>query len=147
MAAGKAVEIREAIASLQRVAALFGERRKQLARGAGVSESQWQVLESVEGDDFMPSMFARTRSVTPAAVSRTLRQLQEADLLRASIAQGDGRQRSYRLTAKGRRKLEKLHASRARAIEDIWQEFEPAELRAFTRFANVLSERLEGYLG
>ena len=135
-----------AIANLQRLSQLFAERRRQLARGAGLNENQWRVLEEVGGEDFMPSMFARRRACTPAAVSRTLRQLLDRDLVRASIAESDGRQRVYRLTPKGRRTLAKLRASRRRAIEVIWESFRPAELRAFSRFAGELSERLERYL-
>ena len=51
-----------AIAALQRVAELFSERRLQLARESGITETQWQVLEEVGEESFMPSMFARRRS-------------------------------------------------------------------------------------
>jgi DNA-binding MarR family transcriptional regulator len=135
-----------AIESLQRLSELFAERRRQLARRAGLTETQWRVLEEVEGEDFMPSMFARRRACTPAAVSRTLRQLLEGDLLRVSIGPADGRKRVYRLTARGRRRLAKLRESRARAIEAIWQPFGPTELAAFTRFASELADRLEEYV-
>ena len=67
--------IHRAIASLQRLADVFRERRRQLAREVGLSEAQWRMLEEVADDGFMPSMFARRRDCTPAAVSRTLRQL------------------------------------------------------------------------
>jgi len=138
--------IHDAIASLQRVSELFNERRQRLAREAGLTEAQWQVLEGVAGEGFMHSMFARRRAISAAGVSRSLRQLQEAGLLKASIAEGDGRQRDYRLTARGKRTLEKLTQNRAKAIEDIWERFEPAELAAFTRFSDELSDRLEAYL-
>lgn len=136
----------EAIAALQRLVELFGERRRRLASEAGLTETQWQVLEHVDGDDFMPSMFARRRAVSPAAISRVLRQLQDAKLVRAAIADGDARQRTYSLTARGRRTLEGLHARRAEAIEDIWERFDPGELGAFSRFASALADRLEDYL-
>jgi DNA-binding MarR family transcriptional regulator len=95
----------------------------------------------------MPSMFARRRACAPAAVSRTLRQLLDRDLVRASIGALDGRQRVYRLTANGRRTLARLHEKRARAIETIWESYSPEQLRAFSRFASDLAERLETYLG
>jgi DNA-binding MarR family transcriptional regulator len=115
-------------------------------RVAGLTETQWQLLEEVAGEDFMPSMFARRRACTPAAVSRTLRRLLERGLVRVSIAESDGRQRVYRLTTRGRRTLVKLQRSRARAIEAVWERFRPAELHAFIRFASELSGRLEHYL-
>ncbi len=139
-------EVLDAIASLQRVSELFAERRRQLAREADLTEAQWRVLEEAAGEDFMPSMFARRRACTPAAVSRTLRQLLDRDLVRASIGASDGRQRVYRLTANGRRTLAKLSENRARAIEAVWRDFPPEELRAFTRFASDLADRLETYL-
>jgi len=67
--------------------------------------------------------------------------------VRASIGASDGRQRVYRLTAKGRRTLAGLREKRARAIESVWKDLPRRELRAFTRFASDLAERLETYLG
>ncbi len=135
----------DAIAALQRVAELFSERRLQLARQSGITETQWQVLEEVGEESFMPSMFARRRSCTPAAVSRTLRQLLERDLVRASIGESDGRQRVYRLTPKGRRAMEKLAERRQQAIDSIWAPLRRSDLRSFTRLVNDLADRLEDY--
>lgn len=135
----------DAIAALKRVAELFSERRLQLARESGITETQWQVLEEVDEESFMPSIFARRRSCTPAAVSRTLRQLLERDLVRASIGESDGRQRVYRLTPRGRRALEKLTARRQQAIESIWSPMRRTDLRSFTRLANDLANRLQDY--
>jgi DNA-binding MarR family transcriptional regulator len=140
-------DVLDAIASLQRLAELFAERRRQLAREADLTETQWRVLEEAEGEDFMPSMFARRRACSPAAVSRTLRQLLDRGLVSASIGASDGRQRVYRLTAKGRRRLAELRENRARAIEAVWEDLPPEQLQAFTRFACDLAERLEAYLG
>jgi len=138
-------ETLDAIAALQRVAELFAERRSQLARQVGITETQWQVLEEVDDETFMPSMFARRRSCSPAAVSRTLRQLLDRELVRATIGEDDGRQRVYRLTAKGRRTLDQLARRRQRAIESIWQPMRRTELKSFTRLTNDLADRLEAY--
>lgn len=135
----------QAIAHLQRLAEAFGERRRQLAAEAGLTETQWRVLEEVEGEDFLPSMFARRRDVTAAAVSRTLRQLLERDLVKASIGAEDGRQRVYRLTAKGSRALRRVHEARARAVEAIWRPLSARDLEAFSRIAGDLAERMEDY--
>ncbi len=135
----------DAIAALQRVAELFSERRLQLARQSGITETQWQVLEEVGEESFMPSMFARRRSCTPAAVSRTLRQLLERDLVRASIGESDGRQRVYRLTPKGRRAMQNLAERRQQAIDSIWAPLRRSDLRSFTRLVNDLADRLEDY--
>ncbi len=142
---GPSPSIQRAIEGLQRLAELFAERRRQLAREAGVSEGEWQLLEEIAGERFMPSLFARRRSVSPAAVSRTLRQLKQRGCVRAAIDGSDARQRSYRLTAEGRRVLERLRASRARAIAAIWAPLPASELERFGRFASTLALRLEAY--
>src|SRR5262249_41991453 len=105
-----------------------------------------QVLEEIATDHFMPSMFARTRDSSAPAVSRTLRQLLEKDLVAVSVSPDDGRQRKYALTAKGTRTMARLRAARQDAIDAIWMDLAPAHVRAFTRFAQKLSDRLERYL-
>ncbi len=138
-------DLREAIAGLGRLADLFALRRRQLAREAGVSEAQWRLLEEIAGEGFIPSLFARQRACSPAAVSRTLRELLERGLVSVEISDSDGRQRVYRLTPAGRDTLDGLRASRERAIAAVWGRFDPAELGAFARFAAALSESLESY--
>jgi DNA-binding MarR family transcriptional regulator len=141
----KSEEVHGAIESLQRLAELFGERRRVLAREAGLTETQWRVLEEVAGEDFMPSLFAEQRSRTPAAVSRTLRQLLDQALVEASIGVEDGRQRVYRLTPRGRRALQGLRRRRARAVAAVWESLPADDLRRFRHFADQLSQRLEAY--
>jgi DNA-binding MarR family transcriptional regulator len=134
-----------AIESLQRLTDLFRERRLQLAGAIGLSEAQWRLLEEIAGNGFMPSMFARRQDCSPAAVSRTLRQLQDRELIAARIAPTDARQRIYSLTAAGRRMLERLNRERAQAIETIWEPISASELERFTRFATRLGDDLEAY--
>jgi DNA-binding MarR family transcriptional regulator len=136
---------RDAIESLQRLSDLFRERRLELARGVGLSEAQWRLLEEIDGESFMPSMFAKRQNCSPAAISRTLRQLQERELVAARISSDDARQRVYRLTASGRRLLERLNRKRADAIEAIWEPLGAAELERFTKSAKRLGDGLEEY--
>jgi DNA-binding MarR family transcriptional regulator len=138
-------EIRRAIEALQRLAEGFALRRRQLAAAAGLTEAEWRVLDEIAGEDFMPSMFARQRDCSPAAISRSLRGLQQKRLVDASISRGDARQREYRLTRKGRDALRRLERERRRAIEAVWREFEARDLDAFVRFADALGDRLESY--
>ena len=93
----------------------------------------------------MPSMFAKSRASSPAAVSKTLRQLGDKGLISASVSKADGRQRDYGLTAKGRRTMEKLRVRREAAISGVWCQFDARQLERFTRFGNELTERLEEY--
>ena len=104
-----------------------------------------RLLEEIARDDFMPSLFARQRDCSAAAVSRTLRQLQDAGLARAAISSQDARQRDYRLTARGARLLEALQASRERALDAVWRDLPDSEIERFGRFSARLADRLEAY--
>jgi DNA-binding MarR family transcriptional regulator len=134
-----------AITNLQRLAEVFTERRRQLAATAALTETQWRVLEEVSGEDFLPSMFARRRAITAAAVSRTLRQLLDQGLVQSAIGASDGRQRRYHLTTKGQRALQKVHDAREQAVRDVWSDLPTEELEAFGRFSEQLAQRLEKY--
>src|SRR5262245_51362634 len=138
-------DVHRAIRQLQRLAELFGKRRAQLATGAGLSEQQWRVLEEIATERFMPSMFARGRKSTAAAVSRIIRQLPDKQLVSVTVSRTDGRQRRYVLTAKGKRTLEALRAQRRRAIDAVWMDLDPQALDAFIRSSSELIGRLEAY--
>lgn len=140
-----APEVHAAIACLQQLSDLFQERRHQLAGSVGLTEQQWAVLEEISHEHFMPSLFAKQRSSSAAAVSKILRQLLDKHVVAVRLNQADGRQRQYVLTASGKRKLEQLRAERALAIETVWQSFSRKDLEAFTRFGGQLTERLERY--
>lgn len=138
-------EIHAAITCLQRLSELFQQRREQLAETVGLTEQQWAVLEEISTDHFMPSLFAKQRSSSAAAVSKILRQLLDKRVVAVHLNQDDGRQRQYVLTATGKKKLEELRAERSRAIKAVWQSFPKSDLEAFTRFGDQLTERLESY--
>jgi DNA-binding MarR family transcriptional regulator len=139
--------IHEAIANLQRLTALVAARREQLARQTGLTVAQWEVLEGISDEHFMPSLFARERESSPAAVSKILRQLLEKGLIRVRISRTDGRQRRYALTPRGRRTMAALRAARERAIQAIWMDLSPRELDGFNRFSGKLATRLETHIG
>lgn len=124
------------------MAGLFAVRRKQLAERAGLSVQQWQALESVQKDHFMPSLFAAERESSPAAVSKILRQLSEKGLVESGLSRVDGRQRNYTVTAAGKRSLDSLRAERERAIERVWLELSEEELEQFEAVGRKLAERL-----
>jgi len=135
------------VACLRRLGDAFWRRRAALARSVGLSEGQWGVLEEIATEHFMPSMFAKTRASSAAAVSKTLRQLLDKGLVNVGLSKSDRRQRAYVLSAKGKRVLEVLRQERALAIEEIWLSLEAAPLRSFVAFGNRLCDRLEHYGG
>jgi DNA-binding MarR family transcriptional regulator len=134
-----------AIEQLGRLTEMMERRRHQLARTVGLSPQQWRVLEEIAREDFMPSLFARAQECAPAAVSRTLRQLQERSLVSASIASQDARRREYALTAKGAELLAEVRRAREHALETVWSGFDRAELERFADFGAALADRLEAY--
>lgn len=138
-------ELHQAIACLGRLSHAFRHRREQLARSVQLSESQWELLEQIATEHFIPSMFARSRASSPAAVSKTLRQLLARGLIRVTLSATDGRQRCYQLTARGRKVMSRLRTERERAIEQIWMGLEPADLQAFVRVGTEIAQRIEQY--
>jgi DNA-binding MarR family transcriptional regulator len=134
-----------AIEQLGRLTEMMERRRQQLARAVGLSPQQWRVLEEIAREDFMPSLFARAQECAPAAVSRTLRQLQERDLVAASIASEDARRREYTLTPAGERLLAEVRRAREDALETVWSGFDRKQLERFADFGAVLADRLEAY--
>jgi DNA-binding MarR family transcriptional regulator len=135
----------EAIACLGRLTDAFQRRREQLAASVGLSDGQWGVLEEISREHFMPSMFAKRRESTAAAVSKTLRQLLDKELVSVTLSKADGRKRTYVLTGKGKRVMEGLRQERELAIEKIWLSLDREHIESFTNFANELTSRLEQY--
>jgi DNA-binding MarR family transcriptional regulator len=111
----------------------------------GLTEREWQILEEISSEHFMPSMFARKCEQTPAAVSKVLRQLLDKELVRVSIAQNDGRQRAYELTPRGTSLMDALRAERERAIAAIWNDLPDEQLRSFNALSERLIARIEDY--
>ncbi len=137
--------VHRAISQLQRLTDLFQQRRAKLATQMGLTEQQWRVLEEISTEHFIPSLFARLRESSPAAVSKITRQLLTKKLVRVSVSHDDGRQRQYELTAKGRRLMEGLRARRQRAIDAIWMKLEPDALALFNHFSGQLIASIEQY--
>jgi DNA-binding MarR family transcriptional regulator len=135
----------EGVACLRRLADAFRGRGEELALSVGLSDGQWALLEEIATEHFMPSMFAKTRESSAAAVSKTLRQLLDKGLASVSLSKTDGRQRAYQLTAKGKRVLETLRQEREQAIRTIWLALDPSALKKFVTFGNQLCDRLEQY--
>lgn len=141
----KLADIHEAIACLGRLTEVYGQRRQDLAEQVGLTEQQWSVLDEIENEGFMPSLFARRRESSAAAVSKILRQLQDKELVLVSVRPNDGRQRHYELSPLGKQAMAKLRALRQHAIDEVWQRFDATQLKAFTGFGNELLTRLERY--
>ena len=138
----KITQVHAAIADLQRLAELFHQRRQQLAAGVGLTEHQWRVLEEISTEHFMPSMFARQRQSSRAAVSKTIRQLIDKGLVSVSLNSVDGRQRDYVLTGKAKRVMQRLRKNREQAIRQVWLSMPSSRIKAFSQIAKELNEKL-----
>ena len=145
METSRSANIHAAIECLQRLTDVFQQRRAQLAQSVGLSEQQWAVLEKVTSEHFMPSMFAKSRDSSAAAVSKILRQLVDKELILARVDASDARQRRYELTPTGKLTMAQLRRQRELAVKSVWAPLGASELQAFTRFGTRLTERLETY--
>jgi DNA-binding MarR family transcriptional regulator len=137
--------IHRSIAHVQRLTDLLQQRRQQLAKRVGLSEQQWRVLEEISTEHFIPSLFAKSRDSSAAAVSKVLRQLLDKDLVRVSVSATDGRLRQYELTAKGQKAMERLRRDRQSAIDTIWADLSADDLRRFNQLSSELIARIERY--
>lgn len=136
-------DVHAAIACLTRLTELMDRRRAQLAAGVGLTEQQCGVLEEIATERFMPSLFARRRERSPAAVSKILRQLGDKGLILTAVGDRDARQRRYSLTTKGKKAMQRLREMRETAIRRVWLELDAGGMRAFASFAERLIENLE----
>jgi len=143
--AEKTRRIHEAIEDLAILVDVFERRREVLAAEAGLTVEQWRVIEEIGARRFMPSMFARRRESSAAAVSRILRQLLEAGLVTVTISRSDGRNREYRLTSAGARVLADLKKNREGAIKSVWMTLDSSKVEAFSEFAKELVRGIEEY--
>ncbi len=138
-------EIHDAIDCLRRLTEAFQRRRQQLAQSVGLTEHQWSILEEISTEHFMPSMFAKSRESSAAAVSKVIRQIVDKGLVHVSLSKSDGRQRDYVLTPKGKKTMAALRASREAAIDQVWSELPAADVQRFVMFGNHLTARLDEY--
>ncbi|TPV93555.1 MAG: MarR family transcriptional regulator [Myxococcales bacterium FL481] len=144
-ASARLARVHAAIEALQRLSELFITRRVALAREVGLTEQQWRVLEEISTERFMPSMFARQRQSSAAAVSKTLRQLLDKELVVAAIRPGDGRQRHYTLSPAGERTLRELRRLRQVAVDTIWADLSETSLLRFAHTATQIADAIEAF--
>jgi DNA-binding MarR family transcriptional regulator len=144
--AGRRELAHSAIFELTRLSDAFSVRRRQLAENSGLTETQWETLEEIATEHFMPSMFASERNSSRAFVSKTIRQLVDQGLVEVSLAEHDARHRDYQLTPTGRATMDALRKDRERAISAIWMKIDERRLRQFAKFSSELADALEKYV-
>lgn len=137
--------VHEAIEALQQLTELFHRRRSQLAAEAGITEQQWLVLEKISAEHFIPSLFAKERDSSAAAVSKIIRQLVDKGLVDVTLSQADARLREYALTADGTQLMTRLRDLREQAIDAIWMTLDKNEIEGFCRFSRRLVEAIETF--
>lgn len=137
---GQAHQCVEVLGSL---AALFEERRRQLAESVGLTVQQWEMLEQVQHEHFMPSLFAQKRASSAAAVSKILRQLTDKGLIIAHVSDKDARQRDYEVTSVGQEVLARVREQRRHAIDEVWLKLSHQQLEQFHKVGGELVSRLD----
>ncbi len=136
----RALKCVEVLGSL---AALFEERRRQLAESVHLTVQQWEVLEQVQHEHFMPSLFAQKRASSAAAVSKILRQLTDKGLIIAHVSDKDARQRDYEVTSAGQELLSLVRDQRRHAIDEVWLKLSRQQLEQFLEVGDELVSRLD----
>jgi DNA-binding MarR family transcriptional regulator len=139
---GQALQCVEVLGNL---AALFEERRRQLAESVGLTVQQWEVLEQVQHEHFMPSLFAQKRASSAAAVSKILRQLTDKSLIIAHVSDKDARQRDYEVTKIGQELLGLVREQRRHAIDEVWLKLSHEQLDQFYEVGGELVSRLDSF--
>ena len=135
----------EAISMVQHLSSVFLRRRAELAAEVGLTEQQWLLLERISEEHFMPSMFAKERESSPAAVSKILRQLTDKGFIASALNDCDGRKRAYTLTAAGKRIMTVLRSHREQAVDRIWMGMDERSLNEFCDFGAQLVASIESY--
>ena len=79
---------------------------------------------------------------SPAAVSKTIRQLIDKELVTVSLNSTDGRQRDYVLTSKGKRVIQRLRKNREQAIQQVWLDMSSSRIETFSQIATELNDKL-----
>lgn len=133
----------ECVEVLGHLAALFDERRRQLAESVSLTVQQWEVLEQVQHEHFMPSLFAQKRASSAAAVSKILRQLTDKGLIVAHVSDKDARQREYQVTEAAKKLLTSVREQRRLAIENVWLKLSAEQLQNFSSVGGELVTRLD----
>lgn len=131
------------VETLGQLAALFDERRRQLADSVHLTVQQWQVLEEVQHEHFMPTMFAQQRASSAAAVSKILRQLTDKGLIFANVSASDARKRNYQVTKEGEQLLANVRVQRKQAIDQVWSKLTHEQLTQFAAVGQVIVDRLD----
>ncbi|MBN2801802.1 MAG: MarR family transcriptional regulator [Deltaproteobacteria bacterium] len=135
-----------AINSLNRLFEIVQKRRAAIAAEVGLTDMQWQVLEEISTEHFMPSLFATKRKSSRAAVSKILKQLTDKGLLDVALNSQDARVREFFLTSDGENIMKKIRASREDAILEIWMNYSEQQLMDFCEFNEDLIGSMESYL-
>jgi len=95
----------------------------------GVTEQQWRVIRVLaERHACDASALAAASCIHPASLSRILRALQDAGVLRATPSVADSRRLVVRLTARGRRRFEEIGGESEAIYRRIEHQVGQAEL-------------------
>ncbi len=119
--------------------------RERLAARAGVSidASGYAVLSrAFEGGPSRLSDLAATLGVDISTLSKQVKQLAAAGLLRRRADPDDGRAALLALTSEGRRTVDKLRQARLRSLATIVEDWDAEDLETFSRLLGRFGDRL-----
>jgi DNA-binding MarR family transcriptional regulator len=116
-------------ARLRIVVAKMSKRLNALARGSGMTPTEFSVLGTIaRRGPLRLSELAELESLNPTMLSRIVANLDEQGLVRRRPDPTDRRAGRVEVSAAGRRRFEKLRAERSRVVTAGLQDLPPAQL-------------------
>jgi len=118
-------------------------RIRPMLRAHGLSEQQWRVLRTLDGDaELEMSQLAQRVYMHLPSVTRMLSAMQAQDLVARRTAEHDGRRILVSITAKGRDVIDTVTPEAADIAADIEWRFGGARIARLKRLLEELEEAL-----
>ena len=110
----------------------------------GIHHSQHHLLMflSKEGEITSQKMIAEKFGITPAAIARTLKELEAEGFIERSSIEEDSRFNKINITDKGKEIVEKTQQMFMKTDESIFLDFSDSDLEQLNEYLNKLKSRL-----
>ncbi|MBR2381392.1 MAG: MarR family transcriptional regulator [Clostridia bacterium] len=110
----------------------------------GIHHSQHHLLMYIAKEKEVPSQkqIAECFGVTPAAVARSLKALENEGYIERACVEDDGRYKKIVITEKGRDIVEKTHQSFKEIDESVFADFSDEDIDKFNRYLDLMQSRL-----
>lgn len=128
---------------LLKLARAYHDATAAFEQASGLSAARWRLLYLIgrEGEPTQRELIAMIR-VDPGSITRTLKALEADGLVRRRADAADNRYTRVTLTAAGQRLVDRTMAERERFLARMVEGADPADVDAFLRVLDRVSENL-----